>query len=203
MGFPARYPAFCMLAVLGLSACHTPPPLEIPTGSKGPVVVLNTSHGNIYIELFPEKAPIAVSHFMEYVKSGFYNNTVFHRVIDGLLIQGGEYSSNLRRKATHTELVQEADNGLSHQRGTIAFTWTPGMERNTAQFFINLSDNSQFDYQQERPMGSSHTVFGKVIKGLNVIDHIGATAQEDIDRTGGLSENPALIRKAQVLSDTW
>ncbi|HHS12805.1 MAG TPA: peptidyl-prolyl cis-trans isomerase [bacterium] len=203
MEVSVRFTTVFILAVLGLSACHTPPPLEIPSGSKGPIVVLNTSHGDIYIELFPEKAPIAVSHFMEYVKSGFYNNTVFHRVIDGWLIQGGEFSVNLKRKATNTELVQEADNGLSHKRGTIAFAWTPVMERKTAQFFINLSDNDQFDYREEQPMGTSHTVFGRVIKGLNVIDLIGATAQEDIDRTGGLSEKSAVIRKAQVLFDTW
>ncbi|MCY3930057.1 MAG: peptidylprolyl isomerase [Acidobacteria bacterium] len=134
-----------------------------------PRVALETNHGTIVLELNPEKAPITVENFLDYVERGWYDGTVFHRVIDGFMIQGGGFTPDLQRKITRPEIENESKNGLSNKRGTIAMARTGDPHSATAQFFINLVDNDGLDAS-----GSSwgYAVFGEVVEGIEVIDSI-------------------------------
>lgn len=132
-------------------------------------VLLNTSAGNIELELNDQQAPITVKNFVSYVNSGFYNNTIFHRVIPGFMVQGGGFTTDLQQKSANAPIKNEADNGLSNQRGTIAMARTSEPDSATSQFFINVADNVFLNHGQ-RDFG--YAVFGKVIKGLDVADKI-------------------------------
>ena len=143
---------------------------------KNPIVVLKTTEGDIYIELFPDKAPKTVENFLKYVKEGFYNGVIFHRVIDGFVIQAGGFDKNFKyKKPTHPPIKNEADNGLMNLRGTIAMARTSDPHSANAQFFINLKDNHFLNHKDKTPQGWGYTVFGKVIKGMDVVDKIAKT----------------------------
>ena len=140
------------------------------TGGK-PVVVLETSQGVIEMELDPDKAPISVQNFLAYVDAGFYDGTIFHRVIPGFMIQGGGFDGKLSQKTTRAPIKNEADNGLLNQRGTIAMARTNVVDSATAQFFINLKDN---DFLNHGGRDYGYAVFGRVTKGMDVVDKIAA-----------------------------
>ncbi len=140
--------------------------------SEKPHVLVETNLGSFELELFPDQAPKSVANFLEYVNSGFYNGTVFHRVIDGFMIQGGGFTPDYERKPTNASIVNEADNGLKNQRGTIAMARTMEPHSATAQFFINVKDNDFLDHTSKTPRGWGYAVFGKVIKGMDVVDKI-------------------------------
>ena len=144
----------------------------------GPTVVISTSQGDITLELNQEKAPKTVENFLGYVKDGFYDNTVFHRVIEGFMIQGGgfglEESGEIKQKETKAAVENEAKNGLKNARGTIAMARTSDPHSATAQFFINHGDNDNLDYPSFDGWG--YAVFGKVTEGLDVVDKIAKTA---------------------------
>jgi cyclophilin family peptidyl-prolyl cis-trans isomerase len=140
--------------------------------SEKPHVLVETSLGSFELELYPEKAPKSVANFLDYVNSGFYNGTVFHRVIDGFMIQGGGFTPDYDRKPTNAPIVNEADNGLKNQRGTIAMARTMEPHSATAQFFINVKDNDSLDHTSKTPRGWGYAVFGKVVKGMDVVDKI-------------------------------
>ena len=135
-------------------------------------VTIETNHGTILIELYPDKAPATVANFLQYTTEGFYNKTVFHRVIDGFMIQGGGYTSDLKRKITGSPVKNEADNGLSNERGTVAMARTPDPHSATAQFFINSAENGDFLDHGKTGDGWGYTVFGRVIEGMDVVDTI-------------------------------
>jgi len=137
-----------------------------------PHVLVETNLGNFELELFPDQAPKSVANFLEYVNSGFYNGTVFHRVIDGFMIQGGGFTPEYERKPTNAPIVNEADNGLKNQRGTIAMARTMEPNSATAQFFINVKDNDFLNHTSKTPRGWGYAVFGKVVKGMDVVDKI-------------------------------
>lgn len=139
-------------------------------------VTLKTNYGDIVIELNPEKAPISTENFLEYVKSGFYNDTIFHRVIPGFMIQGGGFSEDMKQKQTRANIKNEADNGLSNDRGTVAMARTPVPDSASSQFFINLKDNHFLNFKNKTPSGWGYCVFGKVVSGMDVVDKI-ATVQ--------------------------
>lgn len=143
-----------------------------PAEAALPEVVLETSLGSIRIELYPERAPRTVANFLAYVKDGFYDGTVFHRVVPGFLAQGGIYDQNLREKQTRPAIPDETDNGLSNLRGTVAAARAPEVaDSATAQFFINLVDNRRLDYVSDRnALTQGYTVFGKVIEGMDAVD---------------------------------
>src|SRR5689334_16832196 len=144
-------------------------------GSNGnPVVIMKTSLGDITIELFQDKAPVTVKNFLEYVHSKFYDKTVFHRVIKGFMIQGGgfEASKPPRQKKTREPIINEATNGVSNARGTIAMARTSDPNSATSQFFINVADNKMLDRGMQAPGDAGYAVFGKVIDGMNVVDSI-------------------------------
>jgi cyclophilin family peptidyl-prolyl cis-trans isomerase len=133
-------------------------------------VSLQTSKGNITLKLFPQKAPLTVANFLNYVDSGFYNGTIFHRVISDFMIQGGGFDSHGDKKHTGAPIKNESSNGLKNDRGTIAMARTSNPDSADAQFFINLVDNSYLDY---RPGHPGYAVFGKVVNGMKTVDTIG------------------------------
>ncbi len=135
-------------------------------------VNIKTNFGNIVLELYPEKSPITVKNFLAYADDGHYNNTVFHRVIPGFMIQGGGYDEDYNSKPTRTPIKIEADNGLSNLRGTIAMARTNVPDSATSQFFINIVNNSRLDYKYSAGSGWGYCVFGKVVEGMAVVDAI-------------------------------
>lgn len=141
-------------------------------GGAAPQVKLETSMGNIVIELNQDKAPQTVDNFLQYVKAGFYDGTIFHRVIENFMIQGGGFDENFAQKETRGPIENEADNGLSNQRGTIAMARTNDPHSATAQFFINTVDNQFLDFRGNTPSGWGYAVFGEVIEGMDVVDKI-------------------------------
>ena len=136
------------------------------------MITLKTTLGDIVIELNHEKAPITAKNFEEYVKSGFYKGTIFHRVIKGFMIQGGSLNSQLEQKETNAPIKNEADNGLKNDRGTIAMARTNDPHSATAQFFINTVDNSFLNFRSKDLSGWGYCVFGKVVEGMDVVDKI-------------------------------
>jgi cyclophilin family peptidyl-prolyl cis-trans isomerase len=137
--------------------------------TMNPIVIMETSKGNIEIELYPEKAPITVANFLEYVDSNFYSNLIFHRVISGFMIQGGGFESNGSQKQTKSPIKLETNKGLSNLTGTIAMARTKVLDSATSQFFINTVDNLGLDYSTQDP---GYAVFGKVISGMDVVYEI-------------------------------
>ncbi|OTG79585.1 peptidylprolyl isomerase [Acinetobacter sp. ANC 4648] len=130
---------------------------------------IKTNMGNIDIELYDDKAPISTKNFQHYVKSNFYNGTIFHRVIPGFMIQGGGFDSNMKEKPTQAAIKNEANNGLKNTRGTLAMARTNDPNSATSQFFINVANN---DFLNQAPMNPGYAVFGKVTKGMDIVDKI-------------------------------
>jgi peptidyl-prolyl cis-trans isomerase B (cyclophilin B) len=136
------------------------------------MVELQTNHGVIKLELDAEKAPKTVENFLSYVRKGHYDNTVFHRVIDGFMIQGGGFEPGMKQKPTDAPIDNEANNGLKNVQGSIAMARTNDPHSATAQFFINVNDNDFLNHSSPTPQGWGYTVFGKVIEGLDVVEKI-------------------------------
>jgi peptidyl-prolyl cis-trans isomerase B (cyclophilin B) len=136
------------------------------------MIILHTSHGDITLELDAENAPRTVENFLQYVRDGHYDNTVFHRVIDGFMIQGGGMEPGMKQKPTRAPVANEAGNGLKNLRYTVAMARTNDPHSATAQFFINVGDNDFLDYKGPSPQGWGYCVFGKVTAGQDVVDKI-------------------------------
>jgi peptidyl-prolyl cis-trans isomerase A (cyclophilin A) len=176
--------------------------LASATSYAGPKVEFKTTMGNFVVELDDAKAPKTTANFLNYVKSEFYNGTIFHRVIDGFMIQGGGFTPDLNQKATNAPVVSEAQNGLKNQTYTIAMARTSDPDSATAQFFINVKDNEGLNFPNA--MGSGYTVFGKVISGTQTIDTIRKipTMVATAPRMGRMSDVPSktvTIESATVL----
>lgn len=137
-----------------------------------PKVLIKTNKGDIKLELYSDKAPITVKNFLEYVKNGHFKNTIFHRVIDNFMIQGGGFTKDMQQKPTLAPIFNEAANGLKNTRGTVAMARTSDINSATAQFFINVVDNSFLDYKSNSPREFGYCVFGKITDGLDVVDVI-------------------------------
>jgi peptidyl-prolyl cis-trans isomerase B (cyclophilin B) len=136
------------------------------------MVKLNTNHGTIVLELNADKAPKTVANFLQYAKDGFYDGTIFHRVINGFMIQGGGMQPGVVEKQTGESIQNEADNGLTNTRGSIAMARTPDPHSASAQFFINVADNDFLNYRAPTQDGWGYCVFGKVVEGMDVVDKI-------------------------------
>lgn len=141
-------------------------------GSGAPRVRLATSMGDIVIELDPEEAPKTVENFLGYAQGGFYDGTVFHRVIDGFMIQGGGFTEDMTQKPTGEEITNEADNGLKNKRGTVAMARRGDPDSASSQFFINTANNRPLDHTGKSPQGWGYAVFGQVVEGMDVVDAI-------------------------------
>ena len=146
---------------------------------SNPLVLLETTSGDILIELFQDKAPDSVANFLAYVDDGFYENTIFHRVIKGFMIQGGGLDIRMNPKETRDPITNEATNGLKNLRGTVAMARTSEIHSATAQFFINTVDNAFLDHSEETPQGYGYAVFGQVTEGMDVVDKIEKAKTKD------------------------
>jgi len=140
------------------------------------LVKLTTNFGDITLELNADKAPITVANFLQYVESGFYDGVIFHRVIDGFMIQGGGFDANMKQKSTKDEIKNEADNGLSNDKYTIAMARTSIPDSASSQFFINIADNNFLNHTAPTSSGWGYCVFGKVVEGMDVVDKIAGVA---------------------------
>jgi len=173
--------------------------MQMPeAGAANPFVHIKTNYGDIALELYIEKAPKTVENFLNYVKDGFYDETIFHRVIKGFMIQGGGLTPDLERKETKPPVPNEADNGLKNLRGTIAMARTIDPHSATSQFFINTVDNSFLDYKNKTVKGWGYCVFGKVVEGMKVVEEIANTPTEE---KGSLQNVPAttiIIKQAKI-----
>ncbi len=161
-----------------------------------PVVIMSTSKGDIKIELYKDKAPITVENFLAYANDGFYNGTIFHRVIPNFMIQGGGFTPDLNQKPTKPPIKNEAKNGLKNERGTLAMARTQVVDSATSQFFINLVDNSFLD-NGIRDYG--YAVFGKVIDGMNVVDKIAAVETGSKGMYGDVPQEDVVITSVKVV----
>lgn len=157
---------FKLLSALLLSAL-----LTAPAWAK-PFVEIKTNKGYILVELYPEKAPNTVDNFLQYVKAGFYNGTIFHRVISNFMIQGGGLDKELNEKPTRAAIKNEADNGLTNSFASIAMARTNDPHSATAQFYINVANNTALNHSEKTERGWGYCVFGKVVKGMEVAEHI-------------------------------
>jgi peptidyl-prolyl cis-trans isomerase A (cyclophilin A) len=162
-------------------------------------VKLDTSLGEIVIELDAAKAPRSVANFLEYVKAGHYNGTVFHRVIPNFMIQGGGFDADMNQKPTRAPIPLESKNGLKNVRGSVAMARTSVPDSATAQFFINLKDNAFLD-SANTPDGTGYAVFGKVVSGMEVVDKIWAVPTANKGPYQNVPVTPVIIRKASVES---
>nr|WP_272866933.1 peptidylprolyl isomerase [Halothiobacillus neapolitanus] len=160
------------------------------------MVKIVTNMGAITVEMDADKAPKTVENFLSYVKSGFYNDTIFHRVIPGFMIQGGGFTPDFRQKPTQAPIANEANNGLSNRRGTIAMARTSDPNSATAQFFINVADNKFLDYSGPSMRGAGYAVFGHVTSGMDVVDKIVSTP------TGAAGPFPQDVPKKTVLIES-
>jgi len=169
------------------------------TAFATPTVELQTSMGRIVIELESEKAPKTVQNFLQYTKDGFYNGTVFHRVIDGFMIQGGGFTKDMEQKPTNAQIINESRNGLKNERGTIAMARRAEPHSATSQFFINLVDNgSRLDYPLN---GGGYAVFGRVTQGLDVVDKIAKVPTGDRTMHQNVPLEPVVIQSVKIISD--
>jgi len=148
------------------------PPTAIGGLSDNPQVIMETTKGTIVLEVFPDEAPETVKNFLQYVRWGHYDGTIFHRVIPDFMIQGGGFTPDMKRKPTEMPIQNEANNGLKNKRGTVAMARTPDPNSATDQFFINTKSNSFLNHKDPTPQGWGYAVFGKVVNGMDVVDAI-------------------------------
>lgn len=161
-------------------------------------VTMDTSKGVIQLELDAEKAPLTVANFVEYAKSGFYDNTIFHRVIAGFMIQGGGFDPDMKQKTTRAPIRNEAGNGLKNQAGTIAMARTGDPHSATAQFFINTVDNTGLDFKSETPQGWGYAVFGRVVDGMDTVTQIEKVRTGVSNGMRDVPVEPVVIRKVAI-----
>lgn len=183
----ARFAAGATLALAALSS------------QAAPTVEMQTSMGAIVIELDAEKAPLTVKNFLQYANDGFYNGTIFHRVIEGFMIQGGGFTKDMGEKPTGAQIPNEAKNGLKNQRGTIAMARRAEPHSATAQFFINHKDNDALDYPSRDGWG--YAVFGKVTQGLDVVNKIAKVRTGNRGMFQDVPVEPVVIQSVKVIPD--
>ena len=166
-----------------------------------PVVELDTNMGAIVIELNEEKAPKTVENFLNYVKSGHYDGTIFHRIIDGFMIQGGGMDAEMNEKATNAPVENEADNGLKNDAGTIAMERTQDPHSATSQFFVNVKDNDFLNHSGKNMQGWGYTVFGKVTSGMDVIEKMRGVPTGRFGMHADVPKEPVVIKSATIISE--
>jgi len=188
------------LTLTAQTAKSAPAPTE---ASASPEVILQTSQGDIVVTLYPDKAPKSVANFLQYVRDGFYDGTVMHRAIPGYLVQGGLYTRDLQPKRTRPAVPSEADNGLSNLRGTLAVARGADPNSGTSQFFFNLVDNRRLDFTgNQSGLTWGYTIFGKVTKGMDVVDKIAALPTRGLGPFAADVPNPlVVINSAHVVGE--
>jgi len=182
------------LLALAAALCTLP-----AAAAENATAVIQTSKGEIHIELFAEQAPLTVANFINYANSGFYDGTIFHRVISHFMIQGGGFTPEMEKKATGEPITNEANNGLSNKRGTLAMARTNDPHSATAQFFINVQDNMNLDYTgQTGPGGWGYAVFGRVTRGMEVVDDIRFVQTTRVGPYSDVPVEPVIIEHISV-----
>ncbi|MFL6290791.1 MAG: peptidylprolyl isomerase [Thermoanaerobaculia bacterium] len=184
-------------AVLALGTVSLPAQTPAPAAKPNPRVALETSKGRIVVEVFPAKAPITVANFLQYVKAGFYDGVIFHRVIPDFMIQTGGFTSDMKQKPTRGQIKNESTNGLRNERGTLSMARLSEPHTASSQFFINLKDNSGLDHS---PRGWGYTVFGQVVEGMDVVDAIAAVRTGTKKGYDDVPVAPVTIKKASVIA---
>lgn len=187
-----------ILSVL-LCICTTPSFATEKKMSESSKIKLTTSLGAIIVQLNTEKAPVSSANFLTYVSEGFYNGTIFHRVIKGFMAQGGGFDTAFKQKAVHDPIKNEADNGLTNKRGTLAMARTNDPNSATAQFFINYKDNTFLDHTSPSPSGWGYAVFGEVVEGMDVVDKMAEQPTGNKDGHQDVPRTDIVIEKAEVV----
>ena len=172
-----------------------------PALAADPRVELKTNRGVIVLELYPDKAPKTVANFLQYVKDGHYNGTIFHRVIDGFMVQGGGFDRDMKQKQTRTPVQSEAANGLKNDHLTVAMARTPDPHSASAQFFINVKNNDFLNYREPTPQGYGYTVFGKVVSGADVVEKIVKLPTGNAGQHQNVPREPVVIESATLLPE--
>ena len=173
--------------------------LSVSASAANPQVELKTSMGSIVLELDREKAPQTVDNFLQYVKEGHYNGTIFHRVIPGFMVQGGGFTPDMREKPKRAPIKNEAGNGLRNATGTIAMARTPDPHSASAQFFVNVGDNPTLDFREPTQAGYGYAVFGKVVKGMDVVNRIVSVPTGVKPPHSDVPLKPVLIEQVQLV----
>jgi len=189
-----------MITILsGLSLFCAAGAIAAEPAAGNPVVLMETSLGNVKLELFAKEAPISVKNFLGYVKSGFYDGVIFHRVIPGFMVQGGGFTPDLAQKQPGAPIKNEADNGLKNQTGTLAMARTAVVDSATAQFFINVADNVILNHRDKTPRGYGYAVFGRVVVGMDVVNRIAAVRTGTRNGFQDVPKTAVVIRSMKVL----
>ena len=191
-----------LIALLFVGLCALPAHAATKSHAKKgktPMVKLHTNHGIITIKLDAEKAPNTVKNFLQYVKNGSYDNTIFHRVIKNFMIQGGGFEPGMKQKPTLAPIQNEAANGLKNDHYTIAMARTGDPHSATAQFFINTKNNDFLNYTASNPQGFGYCVFGKVVEGMDVVDAIGKVKTGNSGGHGDVPKEDVIITKAEIV----
>jgi len=201
MSMSTRFLLSALVLSLGIAgtAAAQGDPKPGAAAAAHPRVALETNKGRIVLELFPDKAPKSVENFLQYVKAGHYNGIIFHRVIDGFMIQTGGFTADMTQKPTRPPIQNEADNGLRNERGTIAMARTGDPHSASAQFFINTVNNDGLNHKSKTPQGWGYTVFGKVTEGMDVVDAIAKVRTGTKSGYSDVPVEPVVIKKATVL----
>lgn len=176
------------------------PASNVSAASTNPIVEMKTTHGDVRIELFADKAPKSVENFLAYTKERFYDGTIFHRVIPGFMVQGGGFTSDTEQKKTREPITNEAQNGLKNTVGTLAMARTPNPHSATAQFFINVADNEFLNFTAPTQQGFGYAVFGKVTQGMDVVMKIVAVPTGNRGRHQNVPLKPIVIQSIRVVS---
>ena len=206
--------ALALMVTIGCGGGSPPPPAEepapaeekpaaetapAPTGTN-PMVEMRTSLGTMKIELYPDKAPKTAENFLQYVREGFYDGTVFHRVISGFMIQGGGFTPDMLEKETRAPIANEASNGLKNVRGSLAMARTGDPHSASSQFFINTVDNPFLDFTAETVQGYGYAVFGQVVEGLETLDAIKKVSTGSRDGYDDVPMDPVVIESVRILN---
>jgi cyclophilin family peptidyl-prolyl cis-trans isomerase len=172
------------------------------TAAKNPLVILETSLGAIKLELFPGKAPVTVANFLTYVREGFYEGLIFHRLISNAIVQGGGFTPDLTYKEpTHPSIINEAQNGLPNERGAVAMARAFPIDSAAAQFFINIVDNPALDHRGPEPLEYGYAVFGRVVDGMDVVGKMTWISTGAVGEHRNVPQKPIVILKASVVED--
>jgi cyclophilin family peptidyl-prolyl cis-trans isomerase len=201
-----RISAFIFAGLLSIAGCGATEPGIQTVSTKpsdgqpaNPKILFETSKGNITLELFRRNSPISVANFLSYTKAGFYDGTLFHRVIPGFMIQGGGMTADMIEKPKHASIRNEATNGLKNLRGTLAMARLGDPHSASSQFFINVGDSDNLNHQDESMLGWGYAVFGKVVSGMEVVDAIVSVPRGDYGPYQDVPTAPVLIKHARVL----
>jgi cyclophilin family peptidyl-prolyl cis-trans isomerase len=191
--------AAAALAATILVAGAVPAADEAKVKKGNPMVVMSTSHGDIKIELYPDKAPVTVKNFLDYVEAKFFDGTIFHRVIPGFVIQGGGFDAAMTQKATRDPIKNEAGNGLKNTVGTICMARTQVVDSATSQFFINVKDNPALDHRDGTSAGFGYAVFGTVVDGMDVVHKIEKVATTSRGMHRDVPAEPVVVTSVRAV----